>query len=57
MLLGIQLVSFHFRLQDYYLLWCSFQLLRLAERIPCRCPTTPTVITVGLGSSRFARRY
>src|ERR687886_109524 len=33
MLLGIQLVSFHFRLQDFHLLWCSFQLLHLADGI------------------------
>ncbi|NEO30631.1 MAG: hypothetical protein F6K36_09410 [Symploca sp. SIO3C6] len=26
-------------------------------RIPYRCPTTPTLKRVGLGSSRFARRY
>jgi hypothetical protein len=25
--------------------------------LSCRCPTTPTVKTIGLGSSRFARRY
>jgi hypothetical protein len=43
-LLGIQLVSAsNFRLQDFHLLWCSFQLLRLALLIPCRCPTTPVV--------------
>ncbi|SRR4028118_1178023 len=57
MLLGIQLVSFHFRLQDFHLLGCHIQWLRLAALIPYCCPTTPTVITVGLGFSRFARRY
>src|SRR5919202_3771547 len=56
-LLGIQLVSCRFRLQDFHLLGCSFQLLRLAVQIPCCCPTTPAVLTTGLGSSRFARRY
>ena len=29
MLLGIQLGSSNFQLQDFHLLWCSFQLLRL----------------------------
>jgi hypothetical protein len=29
MLLGMQLVSLNFRLQDFYLLWCTFQVLRL----------------------------
>ena len=29
MLLGIQLEVLSFRLQDFHLLWCSFQLLRL----------------------------
>jgi hypothetical protein len=28
-----------------------------SRSIPCRCPTTPTGIPTGLGSSRFARRY
>jgi hypothetical protein len=34
MLLGIQLVSFYFRLQDSHSLWCSSQLLRLVSRFP-----------------------
>ena len=29
MLLGIQLLSFNFRLQDFHFLWCSISLLRL----------------------------
>jgi hypothetical protein len=57
MLLGIQLVSFYFRLQDFHLLGCSNQAASSSFRIPYRCPTTPAVITTGLGSSRFARRY
>ena len=57
LLLGIQLGSCHFRLQDYYLLWYSFQLFCLVFRFPCCCPTTPRVKTPGLGCSRFARRY
>lgn len=56
-LLGIQLVSFRFRLRDYHSLWCKIQLLRLASGIPCRCPTTPMVKTTGLGSSLFAHHY
>ena len=43
MLLGIQLVSCHFRLQDFHLLWCSFQLLRLVKGVLLCCPTTPVV--------------
>jgi hypothetical protein len=38
MLLGIQLLSFNFRLQDFHLLWCSFQLLRLASRFDIAVP-------------------
>ena len=38
MLLGIQLVAANFRLQDFYLLWCSFQLLRLAFRFHIAVP-------------------
>src|SRR3712207_418019 len=34
-LLGIQLVSLNFRLQDFHLLGCSFQ-LRVRERFPDR---------------------
>ena len=57
MLLGIQSVCFHFRLQDFHLLWCSFQLLRLASTIPDDCPTTPRTLVPGLGCFLFARRY
>src|SRR3712207_9091791 len=56
-LLGMQLGALSFRLLDFHRLWCSIQLLRLALLLPCRCPTTPMIITTGLGSSRFARRY
>ena len=28
-----------------------------SRQIPCCCPTTPTIKIIGLGSSRFARRY
>jgi hypothetical protein len=56
-LLGIQLGCFDFRLQDFHLLWCSFQLLCLISTVQCRCPTTPTTLVVGLGCSLFARRY
>ena len=43
-LLGIQLVSFHFRLQDFHLLGCSFQLLRLAVQIPVMLSHNPSCI-------------
>jgi hypothetical protein len=43
MLLGIQLASFRFRLQDYYLLWCSFSLLRLASKIHIAVPRPQSV--------------
>jgi hypothetical protein len=33
MLLGIQLVSLSFRLQDFHPLWCTIQVLRLTARI------------------------
>jgi hypothetical protein len=56
-LLGIQLGCFNFRLQDFHLLWCSIQLLRLVSTVQSRCPTTPTPLGVGLGFSPFARRY
>ena len=37
----------------------SFQMIRLMSSFvtPYECPTTPTSKLVGLGSSRFARRY
>ena len=38
MLLGIQLVSCHFRLQDFHLLGCSSQLLRLVFRFHIAVP-------------------
>jgi hypothetical protein len=37
-LLGIQLVSLSFRLQDFHLLWCGFQPLRLAARVHVAVP-------------------
>ena len=57
MLLGIQLGHCRFRLQDFHLLWCTFQVLRLAFVFRCRCPTTPSALTDGLGCFLFARRY
>ncbi len=38
MLLGIQLLSFSFRLQDFHLLWCSISLLRLTSRFDFAVP-------------------
>ena len=57
MLLGIRSGSFSFRLQDFHLLWCRIQRLRLTVRVPDDRPTTPKVKTLGLGFSQFARRY
>ena len=57
MLLGIQLGYLNFQLQDSHLLWCSSRLLRLISLVQLCCPTTPTAVAIGLGSSRFARRY
>ena len=57
MLLGIQSCRFNFRLQDFHLLWCSFQLLRLVSTVTDDCPTTPGFVKPGLGFSPFARRY
>jgi hypothetical protein len=37
-LLGIQLVSLSFRLQDFHLLWCTIQVLRLAARFHIAVP-------------------
>jgi hypothetical protein len=37
-LLGIQLGCFDFRLQDFHLLWCSFQLLRLISTVHFAVP-------------------
>ncbi len=37
-LLGMQLVSFNFRLQDFHLLWCTSQVLRLASRFHIAVP-------------------
>jgi hypothetical protein len=56
-LLGIESGRFHFRLQDFYLLWCIFPMLRLISAILDDCPTTPISEETGLGSSLFARRY
>ncbi len=57
MLLGIQLGGFYFRLQDFHLLWCIFQMLCLISALPSRCPTTPSALANGLGCFLFARRY
>ncbi len=57
MLLGIQLGGFYFRLQDFHLLWCIFQMLCLISALPYRCPTTPSALANGLGCFLFARRY
>ena len=57
MLLGMQLSWFLFRLQDFHLLWCGFQPLRLNFPVFCHCPTTPSSAELGLGCSLFARRY
>ena len=57
MLLGIQPGVFGFQLQDFHLLGCRIQRLRLAYFSIYGCPTTPLSIPSGLGSSRFARRY
>ena len=46
MLLGIQLVSFNFRLQDFHLLWCSFQLLRLIYGVHIAVPLPQRFITL-----------
>jgi hypothetical protein len=46
-----------FRLQDFHLLWCRIQLLRLTATVTLCCPTTPTVKTIGLGCSLFAHHY
>jgi hypothetical protein len=56
-LLGIRPGHFRFRLQDFHLLWCSFQLLRLTFMFPDGRPTTPSAEADGLGFSLFARRY
>ena len=53
----MQLVSFHFRLQDYYLLWCSMPPASSSFQIPYRCPTTPDNKLPGLGSFPFAHHY
>ncbi len=38
MLLGIQLLSLSFQLQDFHLLWCSISLLRLTARFDLAVP-------------------
>ena len=63
MLLGIRHYQ-SFQLLDFHHLWCRIQLLRLNfilllytfKCVNCRPPTTPT-FKIGLGCSRFARRY
>ena len=46
MLLGIQPRVSRFRLQDFHLLWCRIQRLRLTTFTPVfGCPTTPASIT------------
>lgn len=49
-----------FRLQGYYLLWRAFP-DRFVYSVPLslriECPTTPRGKPLGLGCSRFARRY
>ena len=57
MLLGIQLVSFCFRLRDYHSLWCSIHSASSSSLIPCRCPTTPFDNSNGLGWFPFAHHY
>ena len=52
----IQLLSFHFRLQDFHLLWCIFSMLRLASRFDIAV-TTPIGKPIGLGFSPFAHHY
>ena len=54
---GYSHALFYFRLQDFHLLWCSFQLLCLAFRFVDDCPTTPEVNTSGLGCFPFAHHY
>ena len=39
---GCSHALFYFRLQDFHLLWCSFQLLRLAARIPVMLSHDPS---------------
>ena len=48
---------FSFRLQDFHLLWCIFQMLCLTSHVSRLCPTTPSTGVNGLGCFRFARRY
>jgi hypothetical protein len=42
-LLGIQLGSLNFRLQDFHLLWCTFQVLRLVARYHIAVPQPQSV--------------
>jgi hypothetical protein len=42
MLLGIQLLSLSFRLQDFHFLWCSIYLLRLTARFDVAVPLPQT---------------
>ena len=50
-------VQFFFQLQDFYLLWFSFQLIRLTSLNLFECPSTPIFLKIGLGFAPFARRY
>ena len=56
-LLGIQLGQISFRIRGFHPLWRVFQTLLLGSLVPRRCPTTPMLESIGLGSSPFARRY
>ena len=49
---------FTFRLQGCHLLWLIFpDGFSYINIVPCPSPTTPICMHMGLGSSRFARRY
>ena len=53
----MQLGQCYFRLQDFHLLWFTFQVLRLVPVFLGCCPTTPPALADGLGCFLFARRY
>ena len=53
----MQLGQCYFQLQDFHLLWFTFQVLRLVFLFPFCCPTTPSALADGLGWFLFARRY
>jgi hypothetical protein len=46
MLLGIQLLSFDFQLQDSHLLWCTSQVLRLISRFDIVVPRPQSACTL-----------